>query len=157
MLLPVDTAGRVLELLLCLEHHWKKHQDSYPLVLLQNVGFSVLEFAKSMIEYMDGDISNKFNIDRVNPFDFNKVRICQSLAELHAVPSPKIVLATPCGLDYGFSNQLFSEWVANPLNMVIVTSRNAPGKMWRGSMSGWALWPFLHFSNLSLAFTHLFQ
>ncbi|CAM9796263.1 unnamed protein product, partial [Ectocarpus fasciculatus] len=48
VLLPTDTAGRVLELLVLLNDHWQKHRlGSYKLVLLHNTAFNTNEFAKS--------------------------------------------------------------------------------------------------------------
>ena len=45
VLLPVDTAGRVLELVLLLEGHWAEHRLTYPLVLLSPMAVSQQESA----------------------------------------------------------------------------------------------------------------
>ena len=131
VLIPVDTAGRVLELLLVLDQAWKRgrFESAYPLVLLENVGFSTLEFAKTMMEYMDPDITAQFNLDRVNPFDLQRVKVAQSLDELATISpgTPKLVLATPTSMGCGFSNQLLADWAADPRNLVLITSRAAPG------------------------------
>ncbi len=55
MLLPVDTAGRVLELLLVLHSYWEFHsfgKTTYPLVFLANESYYTVDFARSMIEWM---------------------------------------------------------------------------------------------------------
>lgn len=42
--------GRVLELLVLLDEHWRKHRlGSYKLVLLHNTAFNTAEFAKSQV------------------------------------------------------------------------------------------------------------
>ena len=53
VLIPVDPAGRVLELMLMLEERWAKQQlGAYQLVLLTTVAYNTLEFARSHLEWM---------------------------------------------------------------------------------------------------------
>ena len=58
VLLPVDTAGRVLELLLVLEHAWRENKSlaRFPLILLSHVAANTIEFAKSHIEWMSDEV-----------------------------------------------------------------------------------------------------
>lgn len=42
-------AGRVLELILLLEHHWSQHRLVYPLAFLSPMAYNTLEFAKSQV------------------------------------------------------------------------------------------------------------
>ena len=50
--MPVDTAGRALELILVLEAHWRQNRRlaRFPIVLLHHMAFNALEFARSEIE-----------------------------------------------------------------------------------------------------------
>lgn len=52
VLVPVDTAGRVLELLLLLERHWAAHNLTYPLVFLCQTGISLLAKARAQLEFL---------------------------------------------------------------------------------------------------------
>ncbi len=55
VLLPADTAGRVLELLLMLHSYWEYNsfgKTAYPLVFLANESYYTVDFARSMIEWM---------------------------------------------------------------------------------------------------------
>lgn len=67
--MPIDTAGRVLELVLHLEQYWTTQKmSSYQLVLLTNVAYNTMEFAKSHIEWMNDAISTTFDQTRSNAF-----------------------------------------------------------------------------------------
>jgi cleavage and polyadenylation specificity factor subunit 2 len=80
VLLPTDTAGRALELLLlldpvCCRHRahvlltcqsqlWSHHElaQQYPLAFYNNVAINVLEFAKSQLEWQADDIARRFEV-----------------------------------------------------------------------------------------------
>ena len=70
ILMPVDTAGRVLEVMLLLEKHWAVNRLSYPLALLSPVAYNTLEFAKSQLEWMNEQVAREFenSRDKDNPF-----------------------------------------------------------------------------------------
>ena len=70
VLMPVDTAGRVLEIMLLLEKHWAVNRLSYPLALLSPVAYNTLEFAKSQLEWMNEQVAKEFenSRDKDNPF-----------------------------------------------------------------------------------------
>ncbi len=70
ILMPVDTAGRVLEVMLLLEKHWAINRLSYPLALLSPVAYNTLEFAKSQLEWMNEQVAKEFenSRDKDNPF-----------------------------------------------------------------------------------------
>jgi len=72
VLLPTDTAGRVLELLLTLDQHWSYYRlaTTYPLVLLHFESYNTIEFAKSQLEWMSTAVQKSFDNDRENPFNF---------------------------------------------------------------------------------------
>eukprot|EP00903_Cladosiphon_okamuranus_P008763 g8395.t1 len=125
VLLPTDTAGRVLELLVLLDEHWQKHRlGSYKLVLLHNTAFNTAEFAKSQLEWMSEDIGRAFDLQRSNPFELRNVHIMHSLEELDELGNdPKVVLATDMSLDYGFSKALLLRWANGGANTILLTGR----------------------------------
>ena len=43
---------------------------SYTIVFLTTIAHSTLEFAKSQLEWMNQDISEAFNKNKTNPFEF---------------------------------------------------------------------------------------
>lgn len=134
VLIAIDTAGRVLELAHLLDQMWR-NQDSglmtYSLALLNNVAYNVVEFAKSQVEWMSDKILKSLEDQRNNPFQFKYIQICHSLADLHKVPEPKVVLASVPDMQCGFSRELFVQWCGNPKNCIVLTSRTSPGTLSR--------------------------
>ena len=73
VLIAVDTAGRMLEIAHMLEQLWSNKESglrAYNLVLLNNVAYNVIEFAKSQIEWMSDKLMKSFEGTRSNPFTF---------------------------------------------------------------------------------------
>ena len=130
VLIAVDTAGRVLELAHMLDQVWRNKESglfAYSLVLLNNVAYNVVEFAKSQMEWMSEKLMRSFEGLRNNPFQFRHIKICHSLMELAKIPSPKVVLASFPDLDCGFSRELFLQWSSNSNNCIIFTKKTSPG------------------------------
>lgn len=74
MLIPVDAAGRLLELVLLLEEHWDKQKLTYPLVLLSPMAYNVLELASSQLEWMSHYIGQMFERTKQNPFSVRQAK-----------------------------------------------------------------------------------
>lgn len=131
VLVCIDTAGRVLELAFFLEMLWKNENSGlsqYSIALLNYVSTSVIECAKSQVEWMNDKIVQSFEVGRNNPFDFKHIKLCKSLHELNQIHSPsrnKLVLASTPDLQCGFSRNLFAEWCENPRNMIIFTEKSS--------------------------------
>ncbi|KAK9665499.1 hypothetical protein RND81_14G115600 [Saponaria officinalis] len=124
VLLPVDTAGRVLELILILEQHWAQHHLSYPIFFLTYVSSSTIEYVKSFLEWMNDSIAKSFEHTRDNAFLLKHVSLLINKSELENVPEgPKIVLASMASLEAGFSHDIFAEWATDPKNLVLFTER----------------------------------
>lgn len=94
VLLPVDTAGRILELLLILEQvslqkicdfylsldfyiimifllmlqYWEQHHLTYPIFFLTYVSSSTVDYVKSFLEWMSDSIAKSFEHTRDNAF-----------------------------------------------------------------------------------------
>uniref|UniRef100_A0A7E4UVQ9 Cleavage and polyadenylation specificity factor subunit 2 n=1 Tax=Panagrellus redivivus TaxID=6233 RepID=A0A7E4UVQ9_PANRE len=126
-LVVIDTAGRVLEIAHLLDQMWANQEiglSTYNLVMLSSVASSVIETAKSSIEWMADKIQKDFEKGRVNPFHLKNVKQCHSLGELNRVRSPKVVLASGIDMESGFSRELFLDWSADTRNMCILTDRS---------------------------------
>ncbi|XP_031632233.1 probable cleavage and polyadenylation specificity factor subunit 2 [Contarinia nasturtii] len=134
VMVTIDAAGRLLELAHMLEQLWKNKESgllAYSLALLNNVGYNVVEFAKSQIEWMSDKLMKSFEGARNNPFQFRHLQLCHTLAELQKVPSPKVVLCSTTDMESGYSRELFIQWASNPNNSIIITSRSSPGTLAR--------------------------
>lgn len=129
VLLPVDTAGRCLELLLALERHWAQHKLPYPVALLNNVSSNTVDFASRLVEWMSTAITKQFDTMRANPFDFKFVQMLQDISELEELKGPQVVLATFPSMNAGFSKELFMKWADNRRNLILFTGRPDAGSL----------------------------
>uniref|UniRef100_A0ACD5TG03 Uncharacterized protein n=1 Tax=Avena sativa TaxID=4498 RepID=A0ACD5TG03_AVESA len=82
VLLPVDTAGRVLELLLIMEQYWAQRHLVYPIYFLTNVSTSTVDFVQSFLEWMSDSISKSFEHTRDNAFLLRYVSLIINKEEL---------------------------------------------------------------------------
>ncbi|KAM7491337.1 hypothetical protein LguiA_034258 [Lonicera macranthoides] len=124
VLLPVDTAGRILELILILEQYWAQHHLTYPIYFLTYVSSSTIDYVKSFLEWMSDSIAKSFEHTRDNAFLLKHVTLLISKSELENVPEgPKIVLASMASLEAGFSHDIFVEWASDVKNCVLFTER----------------------------------
>ncbi|CAH8468792.1 unnamed protein product [Schistosoma rodhaini] len=128
VLIAVDTAGRCLEVAHFLEQCWLNQESglmAYGLAMLNYVALNVVDFAKSMVEWMSEKVMRSFEDQRSNPFHFRHMQLCHTLEQLDAVSEPKVVLSSLSDLSCGFSRQLFAEWADNDLNTIILTSQES--------------------------------
>lgn len=125
MLIPVDTAGRVIELAATLDEFW--NADSFlrkaTLVILHELAPGTFEFARIMIEWMSDEVVKRFDVSRDSIFDMNHVKLVQSLKQLEDISTPLVVLATSVSMEAGASSFLFSQWCSRPQNSVILVDR----------------------------------
>jgi cleavage and polyadenylation specificity factor subunit 2 len=70
VLLPTDTAGRVLELALVLEQHWAQHRLPYTVAVLSHQAANTFEFVRVHVEWMSDAVQKTFENARENSFDF---------------------------------------------------------------------------------------
>ncbi|XP_022764729.1 cleavage and polyadenylation specificity factor subunit 2-like isoform X2 [Durio zibethinus] len=132
VLLPVDTAGRVLELLLVLEENWSFKSLDFPIFFLTYVASSTIDYVKSFLEWMSDAIAKSFETSRDNAFLLKHVTLLISKNELDKAPDgPKVVLASMASLEAGFSHDIFVEWAADVKNLVLFTERGQFGTLAR--------------------------
>ncbi|TKY45201.1 Cleavage and polyadenylation specificity factor subunit 2 [Spatholobus suberectus] len=124
VLLPVDTAGRVLELILMLESYWADENLNYPIYFLTYVASSTIDYVKSFLEWMSDSIAKSFEKTRENIFLLKYVTLLINKTELDNAPDgPKVVLASMASLEAGFSHDIFVEWANDVKNLVLFTER----------------------------------
>ncbi|CAH0728143.1 unnamed protein product, partial [Brenthis ino] len=134
VLVCTDTAGRVLELAHMLDQLWRNKDSglvAYSLLLLSNVSYNVVEFAKSQIEWMSDKLTRAFEGARSNPFALRHLQLCHSVIEVTRTPGPKVVLASFPDLETGFARDLFLLWASNSQNSIVLTARTSPGTLAR--------------------------
>lgn len=132
VLIPVDTAGRALELILHLEQYWSVQGFDYPLVFLTYASISTVEFAKSLLEWMSDAIAKSFEHNRENAFQLKCFQLCSTRKKFTALaPGPKVVFASMASLEAGFARELFVEWASEAKNLVLFTERGQFGTLAR--------------------------
>ncbi|XP_057446178.1 cleavage and polyadenylation specificity factor subunit 2 [Lotus japonicus] len=124
VLLPIDTAGRVLELILMLESYWAEENLVYPIYFLSYVSSSTIDYVKSFLEWMSDTIAKSFEQTRENIFLLKYITLLVNKTELDNVPDgPKVVLASMASLEAGFSHDIFVEWGSDVKNLVLFTEK----------------------------------
>ncbi|XP_020574589.1 cleavage and polyadenylation specificity factor subunit 2 isoform X2 [Phalaenopsis equestris] len=132
ILLPVDTAGRVLELLLILEQYWSQQHLSFPIFFLTNVATSSIDYVKSFLEWMSDSIAKSFEHTRDNAFLLKHINIIINKSELENIPDiPKVVLASMPSLEVGFSHDIFVDWATEARHTILFTERGQFGTLAR--------------------------
>jgi len=126
-LLPVDSAGRVLELLMMIHQYWetmKIGKDQYRFVFLSHESYNTVDFARGQIEWMSSSCIKLFDTHRDNPFSLRHLTICHTKEELDRIPKPYVVLASSASLSSGLSQDVFLDLCREELNRVILTTNN---------------------------------
>ncbi|XP_058779158.1 cleavage and polyadenylation specificity factor subunit 2-like isoform X2 [Vicia villosa] len=132
VLLPVDTAGRILELVLMLESYWADENLNYPIYFLTYVASSTIDYVKSFLEWMSDSIAKSFEQTRENIFLLKNITLLVNKADLDNAPEgPKVVLASMASLEAGFSHDIFVDWGNDINNLVLFTERGQFGTLAR--------------------------
>lgn len=128
VLIPCDSAGRVLEVAYMLDHIWRNKESglsAYSLAFISHTSTKMIEISTNLIEFMSDNINKEFEGSRDNPFKFKHLQLKHNMSELGLVQQPVVVLATMPDLEFGYSKDLFSLWVSEPRNSIIFTQRPA--------------------------------
>lgn len=146
-LIPVDTCGRVLELIHQFEMFWAANQAyaqhkgalppqhelkrfvSSPVFFLTNVSYSTIEFAKAQLEWMNDTYSDQFCDSRLNIWNLQHVQLVHSVAEVMKVSRPRVIMTSTQSLDSGFSFDLFMQLAPLKTTNIFFTSRPAEGSL----------------------------
>lgn len=128
VLLPVDSTGRVLELMILLDEYWSvRNLRGVTLAFLSPESRSTVDMAMSQTEWLSKHVNHKFVQSRQNVFHFNHLKRCCTMQELRALPMPQVVLASGLDLETSsFALDLFAGWAADPRNAVILTQKARP-------------------------------
>ncbi|KAJ2718845.1 hypothetical protein GGI07_005556 [Coemansia sp. Benny D115] len=150
VLIPVDSAARVLEIAFVLNDWWGRERgrrDTHTLYLLGRCGRKMRSFAQSLTAWMGEGVGGQ--VDERNrdsrPFDLRHIVVVQTLEELERRMAGEhegrrrgrgrgrarraVVLASMEGMDMGFSQELFVRWAGERRNAIILPQRGAPNSL----------------------------
>lgn len=150
-LIPADSSARVLELAYILEHAWRKDTRergplaSAKLYLAGRSMSSTMRYARTMLEWMDDNISREFeavqdSLRRANgdvgkdggPFDFKYAKIVERKAQIQKLLSQdtdnvqtagRVIVASDASMEWGFSKDLLKGLARDSRNVLILTDR----------------------------------
>ena len=138
VLLPVDTSGRILELLLLLVREWdtNKYHTSYNLIYYGYMCHNVLDYAKSQLEWMSQQLNTQFTDHGQHPYRFasssassyskKTIHFCTSMSELNAIleddtQTPSCIVASGLSMEGGPSRDVLLKFADNPDNAILFT------------------------------------
>ncbi|CAK4627387.1 unnamed protein product [Aphanomyces euteiches] len=127
VLIPCDSAGRLLEVLHVLDQYWIKLKLKDPIALLHTMSFYTPKAAQAMLEWCSERISKNFDIGKPNPFNFTHVNLVHTLEQLDKLPSPKVILATSPTLNHGFGKELLMKMAPLSKNGIVFVTTPVPG------------------------------
>lgn len=136
VLIPTDPSARLIELLLLLDNHWTQSRlESYPLCLVSQTGKDVVTFIRSLTEWMSPALArssfdqNKRGGGRdqndQGPLRLRHVRFFNSVESLETelpIGQPKVIIAVPLSLEYGFSRAMFTRMASVEGTLIVLTS-----------------------------------
>lgn len=132
VLIPIDAAGRVVELAVELETAWERDEPlrEASLYVAHPFATKTFVFARSMIEWMSDEVVRRFDVSRDNLFIFKHVKTVSCLDEILSSSRPCVVLATPPAMDVGFSRTLFATWASDQRNIIVLPGRPEPNSLY---------------------------
>lgn len=155
ILLPVDTIGRFIEIIVLLEQHWafSTLSPNYPLCLVsknaEHILFTIRRLAEGFGGQLGADEGERERVLRFkwvdylchrtshsdpNEFFLNRnVRMFdtpENLLSRYPAEHPKLVLVAPDSLSYGYSRQLLvSTFLSSPRCLILLTNPGPPASM----------------------------
>ena len=128
VLLPIDSAGRVLEILAMLDQAWTNQKLSYPIVFLSYMSGYTIEAAKSQLEWMSDEVINANIRNRENIFSFKNIKVVQDLdSALSYTKKPLVLLSTLPDMEAGFAKMLVGRFASASDSKIIFTTKPAKG------------------------------
>lgn len=163
VLIPTDSAARVLELAFILNSSWREnmggpHADTYRNVKIYMASKSskaTVRYLQSMLEWMDDGVVRNAEAamtrgegagQAVNPLDWTYVKQVERKSQVEralARNRPCVMLASDASLQWGFSSQTLQALAADPKNLVILTEEATQVDVTRKGPSQ-QLWNFYH-------------
>jgi len=134
-LLPTDSAGRLLELLLVIYAHFEsaRHFDRCPLILLSHTCHTLLDYARSQLEWMSDSVQRFFDLQRNNPFEMSRLTLVRSFEQCKQLTGnftrPACILSTSQTLNTSLALQVFEAIHASKNAGVILTQSAAQNSL----------------------------
>lgn len=128
VLIPALALGQAQELLLILDEYWSNHPELHhiPIYYASLLAKRCMTVYQTYINSMNVRIRNQVAIS--NPFVFKHILSLNSIENFKDV-GPSVVMASPGGLQSGFSRQLFDKWCYDKRNACIISGLAVEGTL----------------------------
>jgi cleavage and polyadenylation specificity factor subunit 3 len=128
-LMPVFALGRVQELLLILEEHWRANPQLHdiPIFYASKLAEKCMSVFKAFPGFMNARIKAAIN-KGTNPFEFQHITNLKTM-DFFDHHGPCVVLAVPGMMQNGVSRDLFEQWCAGRENGVIIAGYCVEGTL----------------------------
>lgn len=125
VLMPVDAAGRVLELLLVIHGIWQQHSlgSTYDLAFLSSQSGNTVDFARSQLEWMTEKCRKMFDSHKTNPFALANVKLLTHTSEIASLRQPFCLLASNACLETSLAQDAFCQLASDPRTLLLLTQR----------------------------------
>ena len=130
VLIPVDSAGRCLEVLLLLERVWEeKHLDSYKIYYLSKRNSQLIAHVRGITSNLNPKLLQTSAKAEREAFDLRYVTCVSVVENVFDSRCSKVVVASLPGLETSFSQILLNKWCAKPENLLLFVTEPAPGTL----------------------------
>ena len=129
-LLPVDSAGRVLELLALLHLTWEASRmyEGVPLLFASPQSGTTVEFVQQQVEWLSDAMQNHFNSERTNPFHLPHVHTVTDIQQVDSITQhctkPAVILATSHTLQPNSIALAVMERIAQQPNSLVLLTQD---------------------------------
>ena len=129
-LLPVDSAGRVLELLALLHLTWEASRmyERVPLLFASPQSGTTIEFVQQQVEWLSDAMQKHFNSERTNPFHLPHIHTVSDMQQVDALTQhctkPAVILATSSTLQPNSLSMAVMERIAQQANSLILLTQD---------------------------------
>ena len=132
VVMPVHSVTRVLEMLMIFESIWKDMCLSYKVAFVTRIP-RLLDYAKSLLEWMNESLAKSFDKSRINRFDFKHIVVVENLADAQKLKGPKVCLCSSPNMESGsLARGMFDAIRADQIAPAAYRSRRAPAKCSEG-------------------------
>ena len=130
VLIPVDSAGRCLEVLLLLERVWEeKHLDSFKVYFLTKRNSQLLAHVRGITSNMNDRLQAAAAKAEREAFDLRHVTCVPVVENVLDSRGCKVVVASLRGLETSFSQILLTKWCAKSENLLLFVETPSPGTL----------------------------
>jgi cleavage and polyadenylation specificity factor subunit 2 len=131
VIIPVEVGGRMLEMACTLEELWQEHRLDYPIYILSHHSLKLIQYAQSMLEWLNSRLSELFSNNRENPLNFKHVKPINGWEDWCTLMkvqknNPMVVLCSGETIQDGeMSFHLMKDWGFDEKNLLLLTNREA--------------------------------